>query len=53
MTKHNRGEPTNLDALRADDDLIEDLRRGAEPPDDDQIAKALAAMRDQARGGKR
>lgn len=39
----------SLDAIHDDDQLIEDLRAGAQPPDGDQVAAALAAMRDEAR----
>lgn len=37
--------------VKADDALIEDLRAGAQPPTSDQIATALAAMRDHAQEG--
>lgn len=41
-------EPVDVAALRADDELIEDLRAGAQPPTGDHIARLLAALRDQA-----
>lgn len=31
----------------ADDELVEDLRAGCEPPDGDQVAEMLAAWRDE------
>lgn len=39
------------DAVAADDQLVEDLRRGAEPPTQDQIAELLARWRDDTQRG--
>lgn len=40
-------DPVDLAAVNADDDLIEQLRAGAEPPTGDQVAALLAQLRDQ------
>lgn len=44
--------PTTPDpaAVADDDHLIEDLRCGAQPPTDDQLARILGAWRDDTRG---
>lgn len=43
-------EPINLADLCADDELIEQLRAGAEPPTDDQVAALLAQLRERGQG---
>lgn len=43
-------EPVDLAAVRADDELIEQLRAGAEPPTDDQVAALLAQLRERGQG---
>lgn len=45
-------EPIDVDTVRADDELIEDLRDGAEPPTGDQVAGMLGAWRDAVRPGE-
>lgn len=44
-------DPVDLAALKADEDLLEDLRAGAEPPTDDQVARHLAAATQKVRAG--
>jgi hypothetical protein len=39
-------DPVTLDALRADDALLDDLADGAPAPDGDALATLLAAWRD-------
>lgn len=40
-------QPIDVAAVADDDQLVEDLRAGAEPPTSDQVAATLAAWRDQ------
>lgn len=44
--------PDNLDAIRADDELLEDLRAGV-VRDADDLERALTEFRDYAQGGDR
>lgn len=41
----------DAEVIAADHRLLEDLRAGAEPPTGDQIARCLAAWRDDHRQG--
>lgn len=41
--------PDDLAAVAADDQLVDDLAAGCQPPDDDQVAQHLAAWRDETR----
>lgn len=44
-------EPVNLDELKADDELVEDLRHGKTPGD--RLGKLLGAWRDETQWRKR
>lgn len=45
-------DPIDVAAVRADDDLVEDLRAG-NVPDGDPLGRTLGAWADEARGGDR